>query len=382
MRRIPTIRSLSLSGYQFVLGPEHSYGNARAMGFSPRSTLIEVETDEGVTGIGEAAGAPQVVREYLKSVQPYFIGKSIYDFPQIQSYLLNRMYHSGVQNSLTGCLGGIDVALLDAIGKTLDVRVCDLIGGCSREKIPVYASSGYFSDDRDNRFEDMLGKVKKGDFLGVKIKIGRGVASDVERVAATREILGEKPLLIVDMNAAYTGDVALQSIRAMASHDIHWVEEPLPPWDYRGYTELRQRSPVPLSAGEAHYTAQEFNRLIEGRCVDILQPSIPYTGGLREAQRIAFLAQLHNLRVAPHVWGSAIGLAVACHYGAALPPWPHTDHPAFPSFLEYDVGADNPLRDRMLKTPIVLEDSHVLLPQGPGLGIEIDRDAIEKYRVC
>jgi len=382
LRKVPVIKSLNVAGYQYVLPPEQSYGNARAMGFAPRSSIIEVETDEGVTGVGEAAGSPAVVREYLKMVAPYFIGRSVYDFTQIQAYVYNRMYHSGVQNALTGCLAGIDVALLDAAGKTLGLRVCDLLGGCSATRLPVYASTGYFSDDPDNSFENMLQKACKGNFLGAKIKIGRGARSDLERVNIAREILGEDILLIVDMNGAYTVDVALESIRQMAPRNIHWVEEPLPPWDLRGYAELRERSPVPLSAGEAHYTAQEFSRLIEQRCIDILQPSIPYTGGLREAQRIAFLAQLHNLRVAPHVWGSAIGLAVACHYGASMPPWPHTDHPARPSFLEFDVGADNPLRDRMLKTPIRLEHSHVLLPDGPGLGIEIDRDAIEEYRVC
>ncbi len=382
LRRTPVIKSLSLSGYQYGPLPGKSYGNARAMGFAPRSSVVHVETDEGVTGMGEAAGSPMVAREYLKTLAPYFIGRSVYDFQQIQAFISNKMYHSGVQNALTGCLSGIDVALLDAIGKTLGLRVCDLMGGCSSTRLPVYASTGYFSDDPDNRYEDMLEKVRKLDFLGAKIKIGRGVKSDLQRVGLAREILGPDILLIVDMNAAYTGDVALESIRAMQHHQIHWVEEPLPPWDLNGYAELRARSPVPLSAGEAHYTAQEFKTLIDKRCIDILQPSIAYTGGLTEARRIAFLAQLNNLRVAPHVWGSALGMAVGCHYGASLPGWPHTDHPANPSFLEYDVGADNPLRDDMLVTPIALDRSHVILPDGPGLGVEINRDAIEKYRVC
>ena len=377
-----TIRKLTLKGMQFTLPPGKSYGNARAMGFAPRSSIIEVETDAGVIGIGEAAGGALVLKEYLKMLEPFFIGRSIFDFDQIQSYIANKMYHSGVQNALTGCLAGINVALFDAMGRTLGVRVCDLLGGCSSTRLPVYASTGYFSDDPDNRYEDMLEKARQGSFLGAKIKIGRGVRSDVERVRIAREILGKDLLLIVDMNGSYTPDVAYESIRAMEPHRIHWVEEPLPPFDLKGYAELRLRSPVPLSAGEAHYTAREFKALIDNRCVDILQPSIPYSGGLLEAKRIAFLAQLNNLRLAPHVWGSAIGLAVACHYGASIPPWPHTDHPANPSFLEYDVGAENPLRDDMLRTPIAMRDSHVFLPEGAGLGVEIDWDRMEKYRVC
>ncbi len=379
---MPIIKKLTLKGMQVATPPEKAFGNARLVGFSLRSSIIEVETDAGIVGIGEAAGGALVLKECLKMLSPFFIGRSIFDFDQIQSYLSNMMYHSGVQNELTGCLSGINVALFDAMGKTLGVRVCDLLGGCSSTRLPVYASTGYFSNDPDNRYEDMLEKTRQGNFLGAKIKIGRSVKDDVERVRVAREILGNDLLLIVDMNGSYTMDVALESIRAIERFGIHWVEEPIPPFDYKGYTELRLRSPVPLSAGEAHYTAREFKTLIDNRCVDILQPSISFTGGLTEAKRIAFLAQLNNLRLAPHVWGSAMELAVACHFGASIPPWPHTNSPAYPSFLEYDVGAENPLRDEMLRSPILMQESHMFLPEGPGLGVEIDWDKMEKYRVC
>ncbi len=382
LRKIPTIKSIGLSGYQYTPPPDQFCGNARTIGFALRTSVVEIETDEGIIGIGEASGPPAIAKEYVKTLAPYFIGRSIYDFQQIQAFVYNRMYHSGVQNGLTGALAGIDVALIDAIGRTLGLRACDVMGGCGATRLPVYGSTGFFSTDPSNSFEDMLRKVAGMNFLGAKIKIGRGIQSDIQRARTAREILGPDTLLIVDINGAYTGDVALASIKGMAHYDIHWVEEPLPPWDLRGYTELRGRSPVPLSAGEAHYTAHEFQGLVDNRCVDILQPSIPFCGGLTEARRIAFMAQTHNLRVAPHCWGSGLTLAVACHFGAALPGWPHTDHPAFPSFLEYDVGAANPLRDDMLVTPIRMENSHVHLPQGPGLDVEIDRDAMEKYRVC
>lgn len=380
--RQPRIRAIGMKGYQYIPPAGKSYGNSRAMGFAPRSSIIEVETDEGVVGIGEGAGAPAVVREYLKMLTPHFVGRTIFEFDAIAAWLGNKLYHSGVQNAITGALAGINVALYDAIGKTFNVRVCDLLGGCVTSRMPVYASTGYFSDDPENTYEDMIRKTAGMGFLGAKIKIGRGVKSDVERAALARELLGPDALLIVDMNGSYTADVALESINAMAPLGLHWVEEPIPPTDLRGYAELRLRAPAPLAAGEAHYTAREFKNLIDQRCIDILQPSIPYTGGLSEAKRIAFLAQLHNLRLAPHVWGSGIGMAVACQFGASLAHGPHTDHPPHPAFLEYDVGAANPLRDVMLTEPIRLEASHVLLPEGPGLGVAIAWDAIEAYRVA
>ena len=175
--------------------------------------------------------------------------------------------------------------------------------------------------------------------------------------------------------------MALECARAIEPFGIHWIEEPLPPGDLRGYAELRARSPIPLAAGEAHHTVRDFRALIDGRCIDIVQPSIPTVGGLTEARRIATLAQAQNLRVAPHVWGGAVGLATACHFIAALPATPHTDHPPYPLMLEYDMS-DNALRTQLLKTPLRLEAGHVLLPEGPGLGIELDPAAVERYRVC
>ncbi len=169
--------------------------------------------------------------------------------------------------------------------------------------------------------------------------------------------------------------------RAIEPFGIHWIEEPLPPGDFRGYAELRARSPIALAAGEAHHTVRDFRALIDGRCIDIVQPSIPGVGGITEAKRIVALAHAQNLRVAPHVWGGAVGLATACHFLAALPATPHTEHPPHPSMLEYDMS-DNELRTKLLKTPLRLEDGHVLLPDGPGLGIELDWDAVERYRVC
>jgi len=313
--------------------------------------------------------------------EPFFAGRSVFDFDHVEARLRNALYHLGVQNQLTSCLAGINVALHDAIARGFGVRVCDLIGGCATTRIPAYASTGFFSDDPERQLHHMMTEAANHPYAGAKIKIGRGVKSDVARVRLAREALGDDKLLIVDINGAYTPDVALEAARAIEPFGIHWIEEPLPPGDLRGYAELRARSPIPIAAGEAHYSVRDFKALIDGRCIDIVQPSIPTTGGLTEAKRIAILAQTANLRVAPHVWGGAIGLATACHFIASLPAMPHTDHPPHPLMLEYDMS-DNALRTQLLKTPLKLDGGHVLLPEGPGLGIELDPDAIARYRIC
>lgn len=378
---MPLIKRLSFIGLEYAFAPEKAYGMSRGGGHRRQGGLVEVETDSGVRGIGEAFGNPLVTREYFRMVEPMFVGQSVFDFDHVEARVRNAMYHLGVGNQLTACLAAINVALFDAVARGFGVRVCDLIGGCGTTRIPAYASTGFFSRDPDRQLEHMLAEAAGHPYAGAKIKIGRGIKDDVARVTLARRMLGPDKLLMVDINGAYTADVALECARAIAPHDIHWIEEPLPPGDLRGYAELRARSPIAIAAGEAHHTARDFRALIDGRCIDIVQPSIPGTGGLAEAKRIAALAHAQNLRVAPHVWGGAVGLATACHFIAALPATPHTDHPPYPLMLEYDMS-DNELRTRLLRTPLRLEAGHVLLPDGPGLGIELDRDAVERYRVC
>lgn len=378
---MPTLKRLSFIGLEYAFAPEKAYGMSRGGGFKRQCGLVEVETSDGVVGIGEAFGNPFVVREYFRMIEPFFAGKSVFDFDHIEARIRNAMYHLGVGNQLTSCLAAINVALFDAIARGFGVRVCDLIGGCARTRIPAYASTGFFSDDPNRQLGHMLKEAADHPYAGAKIKIGRGIKSDVERVRQSRQALGPDKLLLVDINGAYTPDLALECARAIEPFGIHWIEEPLPPGDLKGYAELRARSPIPLAAGEAHHTIRDFKALIDGRCIDIVQPSIPGVGGLTEAKRISILAQASNLRVAPHVWGGAVGLATACHFIAALPNTPHTDHPPVPLMLEYDMS-DNELRTRLLKTPLRLEQGHVLLPEGLGLGIELDPAAVERYRVC
>jgi D-galactarolactone cycloisomerase len=377
---MPKIRRLGFTGLEYVMPPERAFGMSRAIGNRRMGALVEVETDTGVIGYGEAFGDPRVSGAYFAMIEPLFLGRSIYDFDHLEAGIRNRMYHLGAQNQLTACLSGINIALCDAIGKTHGLRACDLLGGCAAERLPVYASTGFFSNDPANQLEHQLAAVKAHPYGGAKIKIGRGPQDDAARCRLAREMLGDKSLLIVDVNGNYTVDLALASIRAIERYDIHWLEEPLPPADLRGYAELRARSPIPIAAGEAHYTMRDFKTLIDGRCVDIVQPSIPTVGGLSEARRIAMLAQAGNLRISPHAWGGAVGLAAALHFVASLPVTPHGDNVPYPTLVEYDMS-DNPLRSRLLKKPLVLDDGYLLLPSGPGLGVEPDPAIVDTYRV-
>ncbi len=224
-----------------------------------------------------------------------------------------------------------------------------------------------------------MSRLAGGPFAGVKIKIGGGPASDLDRVRIARRILGDDALLMVDINGNYTVDIALQSLRRIEPYDIHWCEEPLPPTDTRGYAELRLRSPIRLSAGEAHYTARWiFGRWSTRAPSTSCKPSIISGGGFGEAKAVAALAQMNNLRLSPPCWGSAVAIAAAVHFAASLPVWPHSDHVPYPMLVEYDVS-ENPLRDELAVNPVRLGDSGLEVPSGPGLGIDLDQAAIERH---
>jgi len=377
MARIRDIRLIPLA---WRMPEVRAYGMARALTAERGSSLLEVETDDGVVGIGEAWGPAQATAGYLELIKGAYIGRELYDRELIWSDIICRRYHLGLQNQLTACVSGINIAIYDAIGKTLGLPVCKLLGGLGRDRIPVYASDGYITGDPENQLEAQLERIADKAFPAAKFKIGINPKSDEERVRLARRILGEDMLLLVDVNGNYTVDLALDSMRRIAPYDIHFYEEPLPPQDFRGYEILCARAPIPVATGEALYTVWDFERLIAARAVHVAQPDLTLCGGLDQAKGIALLCQLHNVRFSPHVWGSAVGLAAAVHFVAALPDYPHTDHVPAPCLIEYDVG-ENPLRDELLTKPLRPVNGRLVVPEAPGLGIELDPDAIKRYRV-
>ena len=377
MARIRDIRLIPLAWRM----PEiRAYGMARALTAERGTCLIEVETDDGVVGIGEAWGPAKATAGYLEMIRGAYIGRELYERELIWSDIIGRRYHLGLQNQLTACVSGINIAIYDAMGKTLGLPVCKLLGGVGGERIAVYASGGYITGDPKNQLEAQLGRIADKTFPAAKIKIGISPKSDEERVRLARRILGQDMLLLVDVNGNYTVDLALDSMRRIAPYDIHFYEEPLPPQDFRGYEVLCARAPIPVAAGEALYTVWDFERLIAARALHVAQPDLTLCGGLDQAKGIALLCQLHNVRLSPHVWGSAVGLAAAIHFVAALPAYPHTDHIPTPRLIEYDVGA-NPLRDELLTKPLRPVNGRLAVPEAPGLGIELDPDAIKRYRI-
>jgi D-galactarolactone cycloisomerase len=184
----------------------------------------------------------------------------------------------------------------------------------------------------------------------------------------------------VDANGNYGLDQVLASMRAIAPFGIDWYEEPLSPADEEGYRALHARSEISIATGEALYTAYAFDRLLAPRVIDIAQPDLALCGGLSQGRLIGQLCTLRHARLSPHVWGTGFGLAAAVHLVAAQPPYPAVaESEADPPWVEYDV-AENPLRDELLREPLRPVNGVIPVPLAPGLGVEPDRAALERFR--
>jgi D-galactarolactone cycloisomerase len=375
------IESLSFIPLMAQLPRGASYGMSKALATARQCTLVRLKLVDGTEGYGEAWGIPQANLAYLPMLQDYIVGGNVLDVEHIYSLILARHYHFGMQGPLMACISGIDMAAKDAAGKALGVPVCRLVGGKRADRVHVYASGGYLTENNDRDFEPQIEAMANAGHRAVKIKIGLSPPSDEARVARARRILGEDVDLMVDINTNYTLDLARESIARIAPYRIGWVEEPLAPQDYIGYEILHRSSSIPIATGEALYTAFDFKRLVDRRAADILQPDLSLCGGFWQGRAIAQLAMLEHIRLSPHVWGSGVGLAAAVHFVAALPSYPHADNVPKPPLVEYDVGA-NPLRDTILRTPLRPEAGTIAVPDGPGLGVEIDWDAVKRYALC
>ncbi len=239
------IAEIRLLGYEHVLEAGHAYGTLRGLNTRRNCAIVEVTLDNGTIGHGEAGGPPRALAAQLVILRSFFIGTRAVDFEITTTRAFAKLYHFGHQNMLVAYASGMSVAVIDALGKTLGLAACDLLGGRAVDTIQGYATTGHFHDGGFAAFEQELAGVA-GRFAAAKIKIGAGVRADVERVRKAREILGNGVVLMVDANCNYPVDLALQSMRAIEAFDIHWYEEPLPPADIQGYAELHARARFPL----------------------------------------------------------------------------------------------------------------------------------------
>ena len=363
--------------------------------YSKRSAhLVEIRTDEGITGWGECFGPGNIAIANKgiveKVIQPMILGDDPMDRSVIWHKVYNLLRDHGQKGMPMQALSGVDIALWDIAGKVANLPISKLIGGNHRDKVAVYGYGMMLRresvDEMIPRFEDEAAAIKAAGFVATKMKVGLGPKDDVKLAEAVRKGVGDDYPFMVDANHCYTTSDAFYIGRALEELDAFWFEEPVAPEDLDGYRELRAGLKINISGGEAEFTRWGWRHLLEGRCVDIAQPEVCALGGISEYLKVLALAHAHFTPVINHVWGSAIAIATNLQLLAAMPPIPGGLFPREP-LLEFDT-THHLFRDDLLLEPLNIQaqvaksNGFVSIPTGAGIGVEPDIDFIKRFTLA
>jgi D-galactarolactone cycloisomerase len=349
-----------------------------AQGFDPDEnlhTLIEIETDAGISGMGSCYTSQSLVEGSLRLLRSQLIGENALEPERVSEKLLQMTFWQGRGGSVAHTISGIDIAMWDILGKVVQQPVGRLLGGVYRDKIKPYGSLLFDEPEPLRRkLEDAVGRGFRAIKLGWSGFGRRDKGYDELLVRTARSTVGDSVEIMVDAGGSeqfwpHGYKWALETSKMLANYGITWFEEALQPDDIEGFKRLRNNAPLPISSGEVLTRRQSFAPWIEQGAVDIIQPDSTKCGGLSEARRVAWSAYDHNIQLVSHGWNTAIGLAADLHLAAAMP---------VAHYVEYITPA--PYIDEIVSVPFALDsDGMLTIPTGAGLGIEIDRDALKHF---
>jgi len=340
-------------------------------------TLVEISTDAGFVGRGSCYTSKALVDAALGLLRDQLIGEIAIEPERVSEKLHQMTYWTGRGGSVTHAISGVDIALWDVLGQFTGQPIGRLLGGRFKERIKPYASL-IFAEP--GRLREILSAAKERGFRAFKLGWGpfgrQSDAYDELLVRTARETIGDDCDLMVDPGGSvqfwpHGLKWALRTAEMLASHGVVWLEEALPPDDLEGYRELRRGARVLISAGEVLTRRQSFRPWLESGAVDVIQPDVTKVGGLSEGRRIGWMAQDHGVLLVPHGFNTAVGVAADLQLVSALPNT---------RWVEYITPS--PLVDDILATPFALDAEGMLaIPDGPGLGIELDRARIASLAV-
>ena len=356
------------------------FAYSRAWYDTRMAMVVEIETDNGLVGWGECYGPARITAAVVESVATLLIGEDPLRIDHLWRKVYSTLRDHGQKGVVIEGLSGIDIALWDIKGKHFGVPVHRLLGGGMRHEVQAYATGLYRRKSGDPlRYlpEEAAGYVAEG-FKAVKLKVGFGVEEDAAVTAAVREAIGPDVALMVDANHAFDATAAIRLGRIIERHGIGWFEEPVPPEDLAGYREVRSALSIPVAGGECEFTRFGFRDVLATRAMDIIQPDTCAAGGLSECKKIADMAEAFGIRYNPHVWGTGIAIAASLQLLAVLPSHTPLSLAPLDPMLEFD-RTEHPIRQAVLTRPIEHVGGMVAVPDGPGLGIEIDREALARF---
>jgi D-galactarolactone cycloisomerase len=337
--------------------------------------LVKISTDSGIVGWAETAdvgGTQGIIEGHLKRI---LLGR-------------NPLEHRKLWRDLWGAnfgdaraVAAVDIALHDIRGKALGLSIADMYGGRVRDRVLAYAAAMNYTEGvrpEDQHPAEARQLASRG-FRAMKMRTGRyGPKRDLGVCARVRDAVGPDVLLLTDGNGAFTLPAAVRFGKELEKLDFYCFEEPLPQANhYAGYAELTRSLDIAIAGGEVLDSRASARQTIVDRAFDIIQPDATLCGGIAELLFMAELARLYSIPCIPHCWGGALAIAATLQVLALLPntTWGlSSDQP----MLEFDTY-ENPFRDDIVRRRFTLEDGHVQIPTGPGLGVEVDEDAVKKY---
>jgi len=337
---------------------------------SRSTTLIQVETDDGISGLGSASGNGELIEFIVARVlKPMLVGMDPTAIDEIwdKAYVRGGHKEFGTRGVGVIALSGVDIALWDLLGKVRGLPLYQLLGGKVRDKVPVYATALY--PEEPSRVAARARAFADQGFHGVKIKVGFDLDQDIRIVRAVRRELGKDFIVMTDANQGYSVEVGIKAAQAFADAGAFWLEEPLFVEDIEGHAILRERGRTPIAVGENLHMSYAFENFILRGAVDFIQPDVARAGGITEIRKIAALAAKHNVPVSFHTWGDGVALAASVHLSAALKD-------CIVMELDYTY---NPLREELLLQPFKVENGNLTPPDQPGLGVDLNPEALQRF---
>ena len=341
--------------------------------------FCKVETDRAIHGWGEATleYREQTVAQAIRELERTLVGKDPHKIEAFRHDAYRDAYWRGGP-VLMSALAEVEMALWDIKGKDLNVPVYQLLGGKVRDAIPCYANGWFSPAKTPEEFAAKAKQTRQSGFKGIKwdpfgkawLHLSKpGLSRAIDCVRSVAEAVGKDMELLIEGHGRFDVPTAIRIARALEEFDILWFEEPIPPDDKEGLAEVKRRSRVPIAAGERLYSRYDFNEFFRLGCADFIQPDVSHAGGIMEMRQIAAMAEAHHIPFCPHNPSGPVANAATLQLAACTPNF---------MFLE-TMLKDVPWRQEISDEKLVVRSGEMLIPDRPGLGIELDEGEIAKH---
>ena len=371
----------------------------RTGGSEPKNTVkrefvfVQIDTDEGITGWGEITNYPgnignRAIQKYTSEIKDFLVGKDPTRIEEIWARTFRLFTYTGTRGATTAAMSGIDIALWDIFGKSLNLPIYKLLGGAVRENIPLYTHPPEPGPDIELAIRDAKEIVASGhmafkmdpmmhslDGGNVGFLDGEISAEGAERAeqitAEVRDAVGPSIEILIDAHGRFNVPTAIDLANRLEPYGIHWFEEPVPVESYHALQQVRDSTGVRISVGERLHTRFEFVPIFENNLADYVMPDVTWTGGITELKKISTMAEAYYIPVSPHDASGPINIMAGAHVSATIPNFYKLET------MRYDLSGYNPLID----VPLDIREGHLYLSEKPGLGINLDEEFLRAHAV-